>query len=365
MKIECIKEKIQEVVSGVERIANKNASLPILQCILFIVKENTLTLKATNLDVGVEVRIPVKVIKEGIVAVPAYVLGPALGNLKKGKIIISASGGVMIIESEGVVLNLKTIENEEFPLLPQITDNDEIKVNIKDIVFGLKSVIFSVSVSSIKPELGSVYICQKNGFLNFVATDSFRLAEKKIPIKKDVIKNPVLIPLKNAQDLIRVFNEINEEVSLKVSKNQITIDSPYIFFTSRIVDGIFPDYEQIIPAEPVSEVIILKQDLADALKTTSVVVDKYFQVVVSTFPKNSQISIETKNNDVGEGKITLPVKITGEAISMSFSHKYLNEVIPAIVDDSVIMKFGGIHKPLLIEGTTNKLFRYLVMPMNR
>lgn len=365
MKIECIKEKIQEVVTSVERIANKNATLPILQCLLFIAKENTLTIKATNLDVGVEIKIPVKVIEEGVVAIPAYVLAPALNNIKKGKIIISENNGILKIEADKVSLNLKSIPNDDFPLLPRVSEELNSSINIKDLVFGLKSVVFSVSISSIKPELGSVYLYQRDGYINFVGTDSFRLAEKRIQSKKEVINNPILLPLKNVQDLIKVFDNTDGDVKLSTSKNQISIESDYCFFTCRIVDGIFPDYEQIIPKEPVVSAVVLKQDFADALKTSTVVMDKYFQVVVDVNEKSGEVVFESKNNDVGDGKISINGKITGENLTLSFSQKYLNDAVSAISDDSFVLKFGGNHKPLLIEGVSNKLFRYLVMPMNR
>lgn len=365
MKVECIKDKLQEAVAKVDRITNKNATLPILSCILFVAKNNTVTVKSTNLDVGVEIIIPVKVVKEGVVALPGNVISSALANIKSNKLIIEEGNGFAKITSDTAVIQLKTLPPDDFPLIPRIDNSESHTVSVKDFIFGLKSVIFSASTSSIKPELGSVYIYHKDGQLTFVATDSFRLAEKKIPVKTPQPMPQILFPLKNSNEFLRIFDNLDEKITLITSKNQMSASTPSVYFTSRIVDGIFPDYEQIIPKEPTTNVILLKQDLADALKTTTTVVNKYNQVVFDVLTKKQQLIIKTKNSDIGEGEVVVKTKAIGEDITMSFNQKYLSDAIPSIPDDSLVCKFDGSHKPLVIEGISSKNFRYLVMPMNR
>jgi DNA polymerase-3 subunit beta len=365
MKIECIKDKLVEALSKIERIANRNSHLPILSCVLLIARDTTLTLKVTNLEVGVEVSIPVKVLTEGTLAIPAGIFFTALHNIKSQKITIEEKGELVNCVSEKTSISLKKSEPQEFPLIPRINDVEKRELPIKEFINGLKSVVFSASISSIKPELGSVYIYQKDGHIYFVATDSFRLAEKRIISKKEYLPHPILIPLKNTNELIKVFDGFGGDVSFIATKNQISIENDQIYFTSRAVDGVFPDYEQIIPKEPVTTITTIKQDFADGLKTTSVVLDKFNQLIVSVSKDKQQISLQTKNSEVGEGVISIPSKIIGDDISMSFSQKYLSDVMGVIDDESITAKFGGVHKPLLIEGAVNKSFRYLVMPMNR
>ncbi len=366
MYIECQRDKLSEFVNKVEKITNKNASLPILSCILLVAKDKTLTNKATNLEIGVEVSIPAKVNKEGIVAIPSNIFSQTINNFQGGKIIsLEEKDGFLVIKNEFSEVQLKTQSPQDFPLIPRGEEGEGFNFKIKDFILGLKSVIFSASLSSIKPELGSVYIYPENQELVFVATDSFRLAEKRI-ISKQISNFPsMLIPQKNCLELIRVFDGVNEEADLFFSKNQISINTPTIYFTSRIVDGAFPDYKQIIPKKGEMVVHCLKQDLFDGLKAITVVFDKFNQVTLTTKTKEGLLVLSSKNTDVGEGEYKLKIKGEGEDVSVSFNQQYIKESFGGFLDDSITLTFGGPHRPLLIEGGKSSYFRYLVMPMNR
>ncbi|MDO8492895.1 MAG: DNA polymerase III subunit beta [bacterium] len=367
MKIECLIEKLRDAVSRVEKTINKNSNLPILSSILFTASGKTLTIKATNLEVGVEISIPVKIHSEGIVATPAVTLQQVLFNIKSDKILtISEENGVLVISVESTKTVLKTIPYEEFPIIPRIEKPESVfKLKTKDLCLGIKSVIFSASLSSIKPEQGSVYIYHKDNSLVFVATDSFRLAERKITLKTNNQIPPLLIPYKNCLEILRVLDGVESEIELSVSKNQINITFPDYFIVSRLVDGTFPDYEQIIPKEITTTVTFLKQDLIDILKTLTIFSDKFNQLTFLINKNQNTTTLETKNSDVGEGQGSLKTKVLGESLTINFNQKYIQDVFQSISDESVNFAFGGLHKPLVIEGAANKNFRYLVMPMNR
>lgn len=367
MKIECVTLKLQDAVSRMEKTVNKNSNLPILSCILFVVSGKTLTIKATNLEVGVEITVPVKVHKEGIVATPAQTLQQLLSNLKVSQTVtIEEIGGVLAISSEAVSGTLKIIPYDEFPIIPRI-DASESNFNLKtrDLFLGIKSVIFSASLSSIKPEQGSIYIYHKDNSLIFAATDSFRLAEKRIVLKNNKAIPALLIPYKNCLEILRILEGIEADIEIMTSKNQINITLPDFFITSRLIDGTFPDYEQIIPKEITTTATLLKQDMVDTLKTLTIFSDKFNQLTFSIDKSKNTTTLETKNSDVGEGKSTIKSKVTGDNLTINFNQKYIQDAFQSVPDESVNFYFGGLHKPLVIEGATNKNFRYLVMPMNR
>lgn len=367
MYLECSKDKILDAITRIEKTTNKNAALPVLSCALLVVSGKSLTVKATNLEVGVEITLPVKVTSEGVVAVPSQLLQQTLNAVKSNKpISISEEGGLLVITSENSKTSLKTLSFEEFPLIPRI---DEVlvhtKIKVKDFITGIKSVIFSASLSSIKPELGSVYVYHKDNDLVFAATDNFRLAEKKVSLRVDHQFPSLLIPYKNCIEIIRILEGADGEVVIDVNKNSINLTTESVFITSRLVDALFPDYEQIIPKESVTSVSALKQDVVDAIRSLTVFSDKFNQISFTIHKADHKITLRAKNNDLGEGESTIKGKVTGEDVVISFNQRYILDGLQSITDESLIFSFSGPHRPLLIENAGHKNFRYLVMPMNR
>lgn len=365
MKIECIKNKLEEAISKTEKITGKNLTLPILKCILLIAKDNLLTIRATNLDLGIEMSIPVKIKKEGVVAVPAGVLYSFLTNLSNEKnVSLEVKENKLVVSTSHTETQIKTYPYEEFPTIPIISDKKSITINSNDLILGLKSVWYSASPSSMKPELSSVHIYYDNGKIVFVATDSFRLAEKKISVRKIEEFESVLIPHKNISEIIRIFESTNGDLKVNFSDNQISFVSNGTYLTSRIIDGTFPDYKQIIPKEHSSGAVLLKQDAISAFKVSNIFSDKFNQVTVEINKKEKYFQITTKNPDIGENVYKIDSAITGESLEMNFNYKYIVDSFQSIVTDSVSFEVSK-NKPMLIKGVGDSSFLYLVMSINR
>jgi len=216
-----------------------------------------------------------------------------------------------------------------------------------------------------KPELSSVYIYSEDKTLIFAATDSFRLAEKRINIKNNLDFETLLLPVKNIPEIIKILDEINDDVSVVVNKNQISFSWNGINLVSRVIDGIFPDYKQIIPKEHKTEAIILKQDIINTLKLASVFSDKFNQIHFHVDPKGKNLEVTTKNSDVGESMNKIEAKLTGESIDINVVYKYISDSFQSIEADSLSVQFNGLGRPIIVQGVGDKTFLYLVMPMNK
>lgn len=365
MKIECIRDKLQEAVAKAEKVSARNAALPVLQCVLFVVKKTTLSIKSTNLDLGVDITIPVKVEREGIAAVPASVVNNFLSNIQHKNILLELVGENLKISAAGGTTLMRTLPYEEFPLIPTVPKEHSFELNASDVVRGLRDVAYSSSIMSIKPELSSVYIHLRDGALVFVATDSFRLAEKSIPFKYSGNFTGALVPVKNVPEIIRIIEGAQGPVSVAVSKNQIAFSDQSFYLVSRVVEGTFPDYEQIIPKSPSTEAVLLKQDAMNALRLATVFSDKSNQVTMRVSPKKKTFEVAARNNAVGESRQSVSASVSGDEIEISFNYKYLVDCFGSIPTESVIFSFSGPGKPLVIRGRNDKSFTYLVMPMNR
>jgi len=368
MKCEMTLEKFKQAVLLVDKTAGRKTTLPVLSCILIDIKKNSATLRSTNLDVGVEVEIPAKSDEAVVFAVPAHLLSSFVSQVdEKEKVIcLEQSSGnlnITLSKSHGV---LKTIPAEDFPAIPVVTEGKEVEIPSSIFIKGFKSVWYSSAVSNVKPELGSVFIYKSADSAVFVATDSFRLAEKRIPLPKGVAFDDILIPFKNCVEITRVLEAIGPTVVVHSSKNLISFQANGISVVSRVIDGVFPDYKQIIPKGCSTEAIILKQDLLSALKVSTIFSNTFNQVHFNIDPKKKLMRVETKNSDVGENQSDLDAALTGEPVEINFNGKYISDCFQSVDADSLSMQFNGRNKALVIRPVSgDQTFMYLVMPMNR
>lgn len=366
MNIECVKDKLSYAISKAEKITGKNISLPILNCLLLEAKDSLLTIKATNLDLGIEINIPVKVNKSGKVAVSGSILNNFLSNINNDKnIYLEEVNGNLKISTNHYESIIKTFPVDDFPNIPKVESSTPFTFNAPNLIKGLKSVMYSASVSTIRPTLSSILVLSEDEEVVFVATDSFRLAEKKISVKKHKDFNQILIPFKNTTEIIRVLENTKEDVNVYLNENQIAFVFEDVYLTSRVIDGTFPDYKQIIPKETKTEVILLKQDLINTLKISNIFADKFSQVIFNVSSKNKTFKVSTKNMDVGENISNLDAVIKGDDLTISFNYKYIIDCFQSIDSDSVSLSFSDNNKPVVIKGVSDKSFLYLVMPMNK
>ncbi len=363
MHIKINVEKIKTILEIVSKISTKHLTLPILQCVLLEVKENSLIIKATNLEIGIECSIKCSVVTDGVVAVPAQILLQTINLITQKDLTLEIKKNILLISTIKSQTKIKTISPDDFPNIPKISQNGQ-KINGNTFAEGIKSTAFTSSQSLIKPELGSIYILQKSeNSLTFVATDSFRLIEKTTPQPKFILNNSILIPHKNAIEIAQIIDNYNSDVIFYINENQCAFKVDDIYITSRLIVGNFPDYEQIIPKEYISHVTTLTYDFHQALKKTNIFLNKFMQLTLDV--SGSKMLLSSESGDVGTTEEEISASIDGENIKLHFNQKYINEVLQYINDESIVIHFAGIGRPIVIEGVHDKSLQYLVMPMNK
>lgn len=366
MKAECIKEKLKEAVIQTERISGKNLSLPILESILIETGNNSLILKSTNLDIGIEVKIPAKVEKQGKTAVSGRLISNFLQILPEGENIkLELVSNNLSISTKRNSTLIKSFSADEFPIIPRIEKEEFFKIETGKFINGIKSVVYAASHSDIKPEISSVYIYIEENNLIFVSTDSYRLAEKKIDIKKEDNFSGTIIPVKNAIEIARVFENKSGLIEILFTKNQMSAVSEDIYFTSRVVGGVFPDYRQIIPKEKKTEVVVLKKDLTDAIKLATVFSDKSNQINIKILPGEKLFEISSRNQDKGESVNKIESILEGEDVDINLNAKYILDCLSNITEDSISIAFNSNTRPVVMKGVGDRSFIYLIMPMTK
>lgn len=365
MNIKCNIEKIKSAVSLTDKMCGKNLTLPILSNLLFSIKENKLKIRSTNLNVGIEVTVDVLMKEEGIVSIKGDILSNILNNLPQTQEInLYTENENLILESVKTKNIIKCLPVEDFPLLP-IVEGESFDIDNKILQEGIRSVFFASAINDIKPEIASIFIYTENDYIYFVATDSFRLAEKKIKIKGLSEIPKILLPYKNISDILKTLDNMSEKVRIVFNRNQISINDNNIYFTSRLIDGGFPAYQLIIPKEENTKIVVLKQDLINTLRLATVFSDKFFQVVLSINNQDKKVTISSKNNEIGSSITNIDAVITGEDIEVIFNLKYFLDVFQAISGDSISISFTKSNKPILIKNINDNNFLYLLMPTNR
>lgn len=364
MYIEIKHKDIQHAVRGAARVVQKNPQLPVLGSVVLIAENNKVLVRATNLEVGVEFVLPGKIHEEGMVAIPAPILTSFVGTLKgDGILSLKASGDIVNAKTKLGSTKIKTLSAEDFPTLPK-AEGVMFSIPAAKLAQSFDSVAFCASQSMIRPELASIYLRGTENGLVSAATDSFRLAEKKVPIEKSTEFDPILVPARNIPDIVFMLDGA-ENVSVSLDEHNVTFDTGKGFVTSRLTTGNFPDYTQILPKTFTTHATMLTQDILDALKTVAIFSDSFSKVSLDISPGEKKFLLLAQNMDTGETVETVQAALEGDDISMNFNHRYVSEVYGVMSSDSTQFSFAGPGKPLLIQGVGDTTFVYIVMPMNR
>jgi len=339
MKIHTSHQHLQQALELISRVSMKHITLPVLQCTLFEVMHNKITLKATNLEINIEVDLVGTIATDGTIAVPTQTLLQSIQYSTAAELVLEKDGDVLVVRNGKSVTKINLHPSDEFPQLQKI---EQTGVVVSGVQFaqGIKTVAIAASLTSIKPELGSVYIQQKREHsLTFVATDSFRLMEKTVPQKNVVLEQSIMVPQKNALELARVIEVLKEDPIMMVNETQCALQfTSGIYISSRLITGTFPDYQQIIPKEFSTHTTVVKQDLSIILKKTQVFLNKFMQVTVAATQR--ALTLSAHNGEVGAVSDEMSADTAGEDITLNFNHRYLFEPLQYINDDTIVLHFA-------------------------
>jgi DNA polymerase III subunit beta len=360
------KKEFSEAVGIVSRFAErKSATLPVLSGIAIIAGDDGIKLRATNLETGIDLRVEGTIKSPGVIALPALVLREITSSASlMGSMTLEHAGDTVVITSDNGKSTLKTLSYEDFPVLP-LPESPKAKFTLSGETFRtlVGSVVACASTSTVRPELASVLVAAEGGVLKAVATDSFRLAEKRLSLSGKMPPFSMLIPARNALDLLQALPSTDLELSL--DDHQCAFVWGEGVLTTRLVATSYPDYTQIIPKSFVSEATVLRKDFESGLRRVAVFSDAFQKVKVAFSPAEKQLLLAARNNDIGESNERIPASITGDAIELSFNHRYLASPLSLITTDSISLSASGIGRAAVMRGTGDNSFLYLVMPMNQ
>lgn len=370
MEFVALVENMKKAFLYAERALGKSSHLPILGSFLVSVEKNKVTVQATNLEIGIRTSFSAKTESEGTVVLPAKPLLAFLGQMNDAKVTCTLDGKTMRIHTDSYKAQFQGQGADDFPIIPKVSDTNGFQMESSFFSRVLEQVVPSASVSDLRPELSSVFMNFEPGDgMICVATDTFRLAEKTIPLSELRTKVGAslscLIPLHTAQEVIRIAKEKLEPVEIFLDANQIAFQWKETIMVSRLLEGEFPEYKAVVPHAFATEASVSRAQLLEAIKVTGVFSSKLNDVKLKIAPKAEEILLSAADASIGENEARVkPITVSGDEMDAVFNYRYLIDGITSVdAKDSLDIGFGGQDKPMLMRAHGDASYLYILMPL--
>lgn len=371
MKVEILKENFKNGLNIVEKTIGKNLSLPILDNVLISTEDSFLNLSSTDLETAIKLWILTKIVKKGKVVVPGKFLSGFVALLPNEKIVLEENKQGLYLECKSFKNQIQGFNPEEFPLIPDFKNLDYIEVDNRKFCQGLSQVSDIASPSQSRPEISGVYFIFSKNLVKMVATDSFRLAEKTTTleslVKKDVF---FILPQKPAREIINILGDREGKLKIYYSQNQVMFEFPMkehnhpeVQVISRLIEGEYPNYEEIIPKKFKTHIAIKRDDFLNQIKAASLFSGKINEVKISVISTEKKVEIFAKDPDIGESKSDIAAKIDGDDMEASFNHKFLIDGLSNIKSSEVVFSMSKEEGPCILKPVGDVSYIYVVMPI--
>jgi len=368
MQIECLKNNFLEKVLLLQGAIGKNVTLPILNNIFIQTENGRVKLATTNLEMGMTAWIGGKITEDGNITVPIKLLINVLSNITEDKIILQTNKNMLNIKGETFNISINGIAGSDFPIIPKIETEDEINILANNFKKAASKVISSVSVNTTRPELMGILFELSKKVVNFVGTDGFHLAKTSCQITKINNDNDlsVIIPSKTISEVLKCSGDSIENISIKIADNQILFSLSNISVVSRIIEGQYPPYSEIIPSKNNVSIFLNKEELIKAVKMAGFFTSNKTSEIIFSQKDKDKIEIKSSSQDIGENLSVLNADIKGDKIGeFVFNYKYLLDGISLVDSKRVCFSLKDANTPIVItpENENDANFLYLMMPL--
>jgi DNA polymerase-3 subunit beta len=361
MKVTVQQKKLQQALRIVEKIVSRNVSLPILNNILIKTENGRLKLATTNLEIGITCFIGAKIAETGEIAVPARIMAPFMGSVSEDTVSLTTKANSLLINTGAYKTQILGSDTKDYPIIPKIKSDPVCTIPAAMLHKSLTSVVDSIAVFETRPELAGLFVRFSGNKITLASTDSFRLTEKKVSFThKD--KHSVIIPRNTIGELIRITNEIQGDLGVRIEDNQISFSNNDVVIVSRLVDGSYPDYTKVIPEKFVSKALIKTSELEKSIRLAGLFSSNIADIKLKC--TEDKIHITAKNTDKGEIQAAVPVVLKNNPFELSLNFNYLLDGLKVINSEKTVIEFTGDGSPLILRPSDEKNdIVYLIMPL--
>jgi DNA polymerase III subunit beta len=375
MKITSLQENLKSGLIITSHIAGKNVNLPILNNVMIEAKEGNIKLITTDLEIGITCNVRGKIEKEGVFTVESKVISEFISLLPNKKVEIERKENNLLIKSENYNTVVRGQTADEFPLIPKVEKNEYFRAVASDFKKALSQVIFAVSNSETRAELTGILFNFNNDKLIMAATDSYRLAEKEIKIESNTkVEKKIIIPAKTLQELIRIMSVVKNEdlnegeikIEFYVSDNQILFTIGNTELISRLVEGQYPDYKQIIPTKSETTVSINRDELIRAVKAAAIFSKSGINDINLDFPTGkNKVIISSASSQTGENITELDAVVNGKDNSIVVNFRYLLDGVNNLEGENIKISILDGNTPCVLKPDKDESYVYIIMPIKQ
>ncbi len=367
MKIVCYKDKIIKAINSVVKGVASKTTMPILEGILIQTNDNEIKLTTYDLEIGIEYVMECEVKEQGSTVVNAIMFSEIIRKLPDTEIYISLNDkNLLEIECEGSLYKLATMNPEEFPELPKIEVENSIEIDQNVLKSMIRRTIFAVSSEESRPIFTGCLFEIENNKLNLVAVDGFRLALRSIYLNKQSNNFSAVIPGKTLNEVNKIISDSFEPVKIGVARNQALFEMDNCKVVTRILDGEFLNYKNVIPTNWETRIRVNKNSVQNSFERISLISSSSVEKE-KKYPVKVQVDIGkvviSCTNQTGDAKEELYVSTEGKNLEAGFNPKYFLDSLKAIDDEEVYIEFGTSISPCLIKSVENNDYTYMILPI--
>lgn len=365
MKLQVLQENLSKALVDASRFASIKAQLPVLGNIALSAKKTKLLISSTNLEISIATSIGAKVEEDGDITIPAKTITEAISNLPSGPVALESEKEQLKIKSQNFSLNTLGMNSSDFPSIPtSLDEKDSLVFSKEEFLSALSSVIFATSQDETRPVLTGVLFIFDKDSLVLVATDGFRLSQRKIKLDEQKGKldiDRLILPKSVLSEITRLSKE---EIlfSYKKSDNQVLFGIGDSVVSSRVLEGSFPDFDKIIPKSSNTKILLDKEELLRAVKLASIFARDSANVVKLEV-KKGVLSLSSESHTSGSQKGGVDAKVEGEDIEIAFNYRFLEDYLNSVKGDEVKIEFSGSNAPGVFTDTEDSDYLHLIMPV--
>lgn len=367
MKFTSLQENLKIAVNTTSRFISPKAQLPILGNILIKATKTKLILSSTNLETSVSISVGAKIEEEGEITVPGRTFSDIISNLSSGPIEIRVDKEQIKVISGNFKSNILGVNSSDFPIIPNSIGKNALTLPKEDLLKGLEKTLFAVSNDETRPVLTGVLFVFKGKTLHLVSTDGFRLSQKTIKLEKEYEDQRIIVPKTILYEIAKLTTDEDFSFSFSKKDNQIIFISGETVFSSRIIEGEYPDFEKILPKSSNLSVLVDKEDLEKAVKLASVFARESGNILKFLVKKDS-LKVIAESSSSGNQETELEAKVEKKSefdneIEISFNYRFIEELLRVLVSDEVLIEFGGPNAPGKFIDIKDTNFLHLIMPI--
>ncbi len=361
-----MQENLARGLSVVSRAVSTRNTLPVLANVLLRTEDGGLKLTATNLEIGITSWVPGRIDADGALTVPARLITDVVNGLPGGeRVDLEVDGTTLLIRAGRYQTHLRGIDAEEFPVIPSAGDRPTTRISQRLLRQALAEVAFAAAADEARPILTGVLTRLVGDRLTLAAADNYRIAVKTLPIMDTVEDTTLVVPARSYNELMRVLTHTDDpvELMLATSKSQILFHLEGIELVSRLIDGQFPNYQQVLPTSHASRVVVDRDELLKAVKLSALIASSAANVVRLKVGENGGGVTIAAAADVGDAEGEVEAATEGDPVTIAFNARYLTEALQNVDGDRLALEFSGPLSPGVLRPTEDADYVHVIMPV--